>query len=111
MNKYQEALDYLASLWEIEGEITVKSDPFDRFNRVETLIEDKVRRADRGNVKILQELVDKETPMKVLILKKQYEVETEMYRNYGECPKCNHSNLIGQYRCDECGQKLDWSDK
>ena len=99
MNKYQEALDYLASLWEIEGEITVKSDPFDRFNRVETLIEDKVRRADREKVKILQELVDKEAPMKVR-------------RGNGMilCCKCNKSlyYCYGDNYCSNCGQKIDF---
>lgn len=106
MNKYQEALDYLASLWEIEGEITVKSDPFDRFNRVETLIEDKVRRADREKAKILQELVDKETPMRV----GSYTGSEWKFRGRFICPRCNKILLIRNLpiRCDSCGQKLDF---
>lgn len=56
----------------------------------------------------LQELVDKETPMKV----------TEKWSD--DCPKCNkfmidtceyalHNIPFIKY-CPHCGQKLDWSD-
>ena len=106
MSKYQEALDIIVEKTDMLNNTCLHL-PKCMKNGIchyagEGLCEDYER------AKLLQELVDKETPMKVLILKKQYEVETEMYRNYGDCPKCNHSNLIGQCRCDECGQKLDF---
>lgn len=57
----------------------------------------------RKATEILQELVDKETPMKV-------EEELELFR----CPKCNEKLLIYKRSinyCYECGQKLDWSEE
>ena len=53
-------------------------------------------------VDTLQELVDKETPMKP-IRKGQL--------NWGHCPCCDISLYFdNQPRCQSCGQKLDWSD-
>ena len=102
-NKYQEALNYLASLWEIEGDITVTSDPFDRFNRVETLVEDRVCRADRGNVKLLQELVDMETETDVV-----HEIDDDGWHRY-KCPECG-DEVAGHWDyCPFCGKHLRWN--
>ena len=60
----------------------------------------------RKAAEILQELVDKETPMKVINLKRQYEIETEMYRNYGECPKCKFHVCDDEFYCRYCGQRV-----
>lgn len=30
---------------------------------------------------------------------------------YYECPICGESDVCGQKYCDECGQKLDWSEE
>lgn len=50
---------------------------------------------------ILQELVDKETPMKPKFVNKLD----------WTCPRCDayHTKFV-QYYCEYCGQKLDWSD-
>lgn len=51
---------------------------------------------------ILQELVDKETPMKPVRKGKL---------NWLHCPRCDKSLYFeNQPRCQDCGQKLDWSD-
>ena len=65
----------------------------------------------------LQELVDKETPVKPKIIKEEeyewYDIFEGM-RFY--CPKCENElccPLQGTKitRCDKCGQKLDWSEE
>ena len=56
---------------------------------------------------VIQELVDKETPMRPL---KQYPIDWGI-GNYGWCDVCNHGVNYQQNRCDNCGQKLDWSDE
>ena len=54
-------------------------------------------------VDTIQELVDKEKPMKVIIPK---EID------FAYCPKCNEKILLGKPNyCCHCGQKLDWSDE
>ena len=54
----------------------------------------------------LQELVDKETPIKV----KPYP-ELKKYFNVARCSKCKRVVEIDDIYCRECGQKLDWSDE
>lgn len=77
----------------------------------------------KEELKILQELVDKETPMKV---NKQANKE-KVYLNdvsyvyedvvLGECPNCetylHEENEYGDAinYCPICGQKLDWSEE
>lgn len=54
----------------------------------------------KQNAKILQELVDKETPMK--LLKSQFD-------GYRECGNCYGGYLERTFNfCHQCGQKLDW---
>ena len=77
-------------------------------------------REQREYYNLLQELVDKETPMKVGNL--QPLVLEEDIKNYGNarfnlCPKCKrivYPFHISDYSkikyCENCGQKLDWSD-
>ena len=54
----------------------------------------------------LQELVDKETPIKV----------TDIHVDEFYCPKCHSEITHDKYNsehpkyCEECGQRLDWSD-
>lgn len=31
-------------------------------------------------------------------------------RKYGLCPKCEHCLIEGESYCDECFQRIDWSD-
>ena len=78
MNKYQEALNFLD--WHCEVAHTEQQD-------------------------LLQELVDKETPMK--LLKSQFD-------GYRECSNCESivvstNHVLPKY-CSNCGQKIDWSD-
>ena len=63
---------------------------------------------------IIQELVDKETPMKVIEKMYKYpDVNRTPYVRGFECPNC-YQRLHNRYKrpyCAECGQKLDWSDE
>ena len=77
MNKYQEALD---NFWE------TSPNPKEQYNDYQTL----------------QELVDKETPMKV--------VKWENAKPINRCAKCGAGLERKDSYCWECGQKLDWSD-
>ncbi|MCM1130117.1 MAG: hypothetical protein NC310_00440 [Roseburia sp.] len=67
------------------------------------------------DVETLQELVNKETPIKPI--ENHYEEKgQEPYIKY-TCPRCEQLNnkrysLCSLHRyCPICGQKLDWSDK
>ena len=83
MNKYQEALN---KVYEIISDL-------DFGSQKECAIQ----------LKIIQELVDKETPMKV---DKIDWTPTVIYR----CVKCSKKITNGNY-CINCGQKLDWSEE
>lgn len=80
-NKYQEALNSVRKAY-------VESDHY-----------------DEEDINLLQELVDKETPVLV----------TDIHVDEFYCPKC-HAEIthdISNYGarpkyCEECGQKLDW---
>ena len=78
MNKYQEALNKIKNIGEK-----------DLYNERNILW-----------ANTLQELVDKETPMKVIIQERV--LDTDYY-----CPKCNGELLYGEQKyCDMCGQRL-----
>ena len=85
-NKYQKALD---NFWLA---INCNAIPFDNVMGKDLLT--------------LQELADKETPMKV----------TDVHVDEFYCPKCHceithdRSNSIHPQYCEECGQKLDWGE-
>ena len=85
MNKYQKALD---NFWLA---INCNAIPFDDVMKYD--------------LAILQELVDKETPMK---RKKIY--DELLFSSYSICPKCNSKVSPICCYCENCGQKLDWSD-
>ena len=88
-NKYQEALDDLVfkvftsratRVWDL------------KYNNKQNKELEKAR-------KLIQELVDKETPIKV---------EKDDGCLWWHCPKCKGlSNFYSDY-CSSCGQKLDW---
>lgn len=115
MNKYQEALDIIVEKTDMLNNTCLHL-PKCMKNGIchyvgEGLCEDYKR------VKLLQELVDKETPVKPKIIKEEkyewYDIFDGM-RFY--CPKCENElccPLQGTKitRCDECGQRLDWSDE
>lgn len=84
MNKYQEALQ------ELRENTTCVSD-YDEA------------------VDLMEELVDKATPMKPIAHKVKFNSGSYYYRH--NCPTCNEKiddNI--QYKYCDCGQALDWSD-
>lgn len=67
-------------------------------------------------INTLQELVDKSTPKKIII--KDIKCSYIKFRIY--CPTCGkivdrtnnpYGNMLDVKYCDQCGQKLDWSDE
>ena len=86
-NKYQEALDNIINWLHPEYQSTFK----DEFG-------------------ILQELVDKEKPMKVKkVIRGRHKNSIRIDEHY-YCPKCGcMTTLIPQEFCLKCGQKLDWT--
>lgn len=70
------------------------------------------------NSDTLQELVDKETPMKVDKNTKgsfpNYDKDDTYHTTY-KCPKCNCTIHLDWHEernfCSECGVKLDWGDE
>jgi hypothetical protein len=99
MNKYQEALDNLVHCKSITRCKECKHKDLCTMER---------------DSKILQELVDKETPKKPVTI-------IGLYYNTGriKCPTCNHQlpmkkNCVSKRKtilyCNRCGQKLDWEE-
>jgi acetone carboxylase gamma subunit len=97
-NKYQEALDNL---------VHCKS-----ITRCKECKHKNLCTMERDS-KILQELVDKETPKKLSEVKIQYSIEIPAYMVVKTCPKCNRkfdNRNMGVNYCSICGQHLDWSE-
>lgn len=61
---------------------------------------------DLKKVEVLQELVDKETPKKILRMIND-NGEPLFPRGYGECPKCKTVVGYNNKYCRECGQRLE----
>lgn len=80
MNKYEEALDF-----------------------VKKHLDSKY---DLEKVEVLQELVDKETPKKILRSIND-SGEPFLPRGYAECPKCKTVVGCSNKYCRECGQRLE----
>lgn len=84
MSKYQEALDCIKRFY-------AESEHY-----------------DEENIRLLQELVDKATPKKLV----RYDFSKEW-----QCPNCGSGNgeyegTVGTHNyCHFCGQALDWSDE
>lgn len=94
MDKYQEALE------------NVKYAPSFMGGNPKYAMSMQSSTAFLEDIAILKELVDKENPIKIKGLSATHEGFV------ANCPNCN--SFIRQEtstkRCDECGQKLDWSD-
>ena len=94
MNKYQEALERIFPP-------KYFNNIFPQFLSMTTSVSIK-----REDFETLQELVNKETPMKV----------TDIHVDEFYCPKCHSEISHDKYNsehpkyCEECGQRLDWSD-
>ena len=84
MNKYQEALDDI------------------KYNTRYRYVTFK-----DSSLTTLQELVDKETPMKVIkIFGYDEDWLTGLKIAVGECPKCKFHVCDDEYYCRNCGQRL-----
>lgn len=100
MNKYQEALNWIANEY---LDIDFRGKPMNK---------------DTEAALCLQELIDKGTPKKILAL--HYEEEGEKpYIKY-VCPNgcgvqlcrvTEKNNVYENIYCNRCGQKIDWSDE
>ena len=86
-NKYQEALDYFLDRDDGEN-VTVTCD---------WLL----------YAELLQELVEKETPLKPT---NQVVIDFGL-GNAGNCKACNREVNYQNKYCDNCGKKIDWSDE
>lgn len=101
MNKYQEALDIIVEKTDMLNNTCLHL-PKCMKNGIchyvsEGLCEDYER------VKLLQELVDKEKPMKV-----KHVVENGWHKYV--CGSCDGELELKHCYCPECGQELDWRD-
>lgn len=63
-------------------------------------------KCDLRKVEVLQELVDKATPKKILRTVND-NGEPFLPRGYGECPKCKTVVGCSAKYCRECGQRLE----
>lgn len=63
-------------------------------------------KCDLRKVDVLQELVDKATPKKILRTVND-NGEPFLPRGYGECPKCKTVVGCSDKYCRECGQRLE----
>ena len=101
MNKYQEALDYLAenSMYE-----TVE-----RSDLPDGVIWKEVTHKGIEAQDLLQELVDKATPKKpIKKLDDDFDYEFDDSYTHHYCPNCE--NEVEDTYCPHCGQALDWSE-
>ena len=92
MNKYQKALDYLA-----------ENSMYETVERSGKEILKEVTHEGIEAQELLQELVDRATPKKV--------VNKHPFKSFGWCPSCNCSISRRHYpKFCGCGQALDWSE-
>ena len=90
----------------------------DLFKQYHWKVEDKNKALE-----ILEKLVEKDTPKMVIKETIKHHIDSnEFYEaDYYKCPSCEKVVLYDRYQditlhtknkhCQECGQKLDWSDK
>lgn len=91
MNKYEEALEFFTKL----------------TNRVPLkFANDEFCEKYDKNLVLIKELVDKETPNKILRTVND-NGEPFLPRGYGECPKCKTVVGCSNKYCRECGQRLE----
>lgn len=91
MNKYEEALEFFTKL----------------TNRVPLkFANDEFCEKYDKNLVLIKELVDKDTPNKILRTVND-NGEPFLPRGYGECPKCKTVVGCSDKYCRECGQRLE----
>lgn len=79
---------------------------FDRVKRVYVASE----HYDEEDINILQELVDKAIPKKIITFYSNVTNSEDVYA-FDTCPSCRKYLNLNQKYCDECTQALDWSDE
>lgn len=93
MNKYQKALDNLKT-------------PTDEWESMELQLaennDEPIEYKEQESIDLIQELVDKATPKKPLNCGKQIYIPV--------CPNCKEHVLFRKKYCENCGQKLDFSE-
>ena len=72
----------------------------------ESISDNKYQYGTDEQWELLQELVDKETPKKILRTVND-NGEPLFPRGYGECPKCKTVVGCNNKYCRECGQRLE----
>lgn len=90
MNKFEKALDYLR--W-------IGSDGYYKKQREKSF-------------DVLQELVDKATPKKIVY--REFMKNTPQHEFRESCPNCNcvfDYDALGKKHCSNCGQAIDWSEE
>ena len=94
MNKYQKALDYLA-----------ENSMYETVGRRGREIWKEVTHEGIEAQELLQELVDRATPKKV--------VDKPPFKAFGWCPSCNYSiNRRNHPKfCGNCSASLDWGEE
>lgn len=105
-NKYQEALD-------VVKKTNLRSEHYVQFE------EDNIENVYEEEIKILQKLVDKETPKKPITIKPEGNSIWDYPTDRIKCPNCSiqlpmKKNCLKKKNpilyCSRCGQKLDWSE-
>lgn len=92
-NKYQEALD------NFKDDLTDIRDCSDNYFSYTT----------DNDIKLLQELVDKEKPLKPIVIKQEFLLYGADSCYYcGKCEKLIWGTHWEQNYCPYCGQKIDW---
>ena len=95
MNKYQEVLDFIKNI--------VIDELSNGYDDPKHLID-----FYPNEVNVLQELVDKEKPMKPLHIS----LLSNPAQNIIACGNCKGNNLGQSFKyCPSCGQKIDWNMK
>lgn len=117
MDKYQEALDLICDKnYELDvflekyPQIQTSWQTSKGFSRYVEKLKDFESKYGNMPAEVIQELVDKETPMKPNY-DKFYDTNDGFFNKY-YCPKCRHEkvfvNRFENKYCHNCGQKLDW---
>lgn len=76
---------------------------FEHIKRV--VVFNKNYRDYENDLKVIKELVDKETPMKP---KEEFDYDNG---DLTYCSKCDEDISFGWSFCPDCGQRIDWSDE
>lgn len=106
--KYKDEKILQDHLWNLQNgqKILVDDRILEAISKARDALEEVKQYREIGTVEECREAVEKQTAKKPII-------ETNRYTTLLICPSCGRKQGIRykQYRCIECGQKLDWSDE